>query len=318
MHYLTIDLGGTKTAVSVGDASGQLGPAHRMPTEADLNPQRWRERLEVLIRETLDEAGLGLRDLHAVGLAVPGPMSVREGLVLEPPNMPAWRHIPVRSWIEELTGRPVHLNNDANAAALAEYRFGAFRGVPDLVYLTLSTGIGGGIISGGHLLQGSRDLAGEVGHMVLDPEGPHCPCGQRGCLEMYCGGRNVLQQVRAELAGGAASCLRNEASDLTISALARAAERGDALARRYWETFLDRLAQGIGIMLMCYNPSAVIMGTIAIHLGDLLLHPLRERLPQFAWKQSRQDVHLAASQLGSRIGDLGALALALEPRPTPP
>lgn len=315
MPYLAIDLGGTKTAVCVGDAAGRLGPEHRMPTGADTDPRGWRDRLAGLIGAALAEAGLRAHELDGVGLAVPGPMSVREGLVLEPPNMPAWRDVPVRAWVEELTGRPVCINNDANAAALAEYRFGAFRGVPDLVYLTMSTGLGGGIVAGGRLLQGSRDLAGEIGHMVLDPQGPPCPCGQRGCLEMYCGGRNVLNQVRAELAGGAASRLQEQAADLTVSAVARAAEAGDALARRYWETFLDRLAQGIGILLMCYNPSAVIMGTMAIHLGDLLLVPLRDRLPRFAWKQSRHEVRLAASQLGPRIGDLGALALALPPAP---
>lgn len=316
MHYLAIDLGGTKTAVCLGDERGHLGPGHRMPTEADHDPRRWRERLHGLIQDTLQEAGRHLQDVQSVGLAVPGPMSVRDGLVLAPPNMPAWRNIPVRAWVEELTGRPVHLNNDANAAALAEYRYGAFRGVPDLVYLTMSTGVGGGIIAGGHLVQGSRDLAGEVGHMVLDPHGPPCPCGQRGCLEMYCGGRNVLHQVRAELTRGVDSCLREQLDDLTISALARAAGAGDALARSYWETFLDRLAQGIGILLMCYNPSAVVMGTIAIHLGDLLLEPLRARLPRFAWEPTRQQLHLAASQLGPRIGDLGALALATAP-PSP-
>ena len=313
LHYLAIDLGGTKTAVSVGRADGQLGPEHRMPTEADHDPLRWRDRLAVLIAEAMAEAGLRPDQMATVGLAVPGPMSVTQGRILAPPNMPAWRNVPVRTWVEELTGRPVHLNNDANAAALAEYRFGAFRGVPDLVYLTMSTGVGGGVIAGGRLLQGSCDLAGEVGHMVLDPNGPPCPCGQRGCLEMYCGGRNVLQQVRHDLARGKASSLRAQMDQLTISALARAAGDGDALARSYWETFLVRLAQCIGILLMCYNRSAIVMGTIAIHLGETLLQPLRERLPRYAWAPSRQGVQVAASQLGPRIGDLGALALALPP-----
>lgn len=313
--YLAIDLGGTKTAVSIGNEKGELGPGHRMPTRADDDPAQWRTRLAGLVDETLAEAGLKKSDVAAVGLAVPGPMSVKNGLVLEPPNMPAWRNIPVRAWVEELTGRPVRLNNDANAAGLAEFRFGEFRGTPDLVYLTMSTGIGGGVISGGRLLQGGDDLAGEVGHFVLDPQGPACPCGQRGCWEMYCGGRNLIQQVRARLPTTGSLILEESggnADDLTVSAIARAALRGDALAEEFWTRFLDRLAQGVGTIAMCFNPSVIVMGTIAVHLGDILLEPLRARLPQFAWKQSLAHLRIRPSALGTRIGDLGALALALD------
>ncbi|HMO03561.1 MAG TPA: ROK family protein [Kiritimatiellia bacterium] len=314
--YLAIDLGGTKTAVCVGDATGRLVHGERMPTEASAPPSLWRDRLAGLIDAVLVKAGVPLRDIVSVGLAVPGPMNVAAGLVLTPPNMPAWRNVPVRAWVETLTGKPVHINNDANAAGLAEYRFGAFRGTPDLIYLTMSTGIGGGVISGGRLVQGARDLGGEIGHMVLDPQGLPCPCGQRGCLEMYCGGRNVILQVQAELAAGSTSSVLDESNGdpkgLTLSAIARAAARQDALALRYWDTFLERLAQGIGTLCMCFNPSAIVLGTAAIHTGDLLLNPLRERLARYAWPDALKDLKIAPSALGPQIGELGALALALE------
>jgi len=315
-RFLAIDLGGTKTAVCIGDESGRLLHTDRMPTEADTSPERWLERLSVLITSVRRAAGVELSDLSAVGLAVPGPMNVATGMVLEPPNMPAWRRVPVKSWVEQLTGLPVHINNDANAAVLAEYRYGAFRGTPDLIYLTMSTGIGGGIISGGRLVQGANDLGGEVGHMVLDPDGPACPCGQRGCLEMYCGGRNVIRQVQIELAEGATSTALEESNGnpdgITLSALARAAKRGDPLAARYWDRFIERLAQGIGILCMSFNPSAIVLGTAAIHTGDLMLAPLRERLPRYAWKAATRDLHISPSAIGPHIGELGALALAVE------
>lgn len=313
---LGLDLGGTKTSVCLARATGERLGAIRMPTNADASPHAWRQRLRALVATLLAQHQRSAADIHAVGLVTPGPMSATRGLVLNPPNMPAWRNVPVKSWIEEDVRRPVYMNNDANAAGLAEYRFGEFRGTPDLVYLTMSTGIGAGVISGGHLVQGSADLGGEVGHMVVDPNGPQCPCGRRGCLEMYCGGRNVIQQVRARLSHEPASLIWSEmggcAEDLTVSAIARAAQRGDALAREFWDRFLEKLAHGVGTIVMCFNPKAIIMGTIAIHLGDLLIQPLRERLPRYAWPESLQGLAIRPSALGGEIGDQAAIAVALE------
>lgn len=313
--YLAIDLGGTKTAVCLGDANGRLLHTERMPTQASEPPAQWLDRLDRVVHSVLRAGSVRMEDIPCVGLAVPGPMNVKQGMVLEPPNMPAWRHVPVKSWIEQRTGRPVHINNDANAASLAEYMFGEFKGTPDLIYLTMSTGIGGGLISGGKLVQGANDMGGEVGHMVLDPAGPACPCGQRGCLEMYCGGRNVILQVQAELASGARSSVldesNGESAGLTLSAIARAADRKDELAMRYWDRFLEKLAQGIGILCMCFNPSAIVMGTAAIHTGELMLTPLRERLASYAWPHALRNLSIRPSALGSQIGELGALALAI-------
>lgn len=317
--YLGIDLGGTKTAVCLGDESGKIVRAERMATGADEDPRRWMDRLSNVVERIMKEENLSFADIPAIGLAVPGPMSVKRGLVVEPPNMPAWRDVPVRAWVEEMTGRPVHINNDANAAGLAEYRFGEFRGVPDLVYLTMSTGLGAGVISGGHIVQGADDLGGEVGHIVLDPDGPPCPCGRRGCLELYCGGRNVVNRVRARLADATPGVVHEEAggslADLTFSAIARAALRGDSVASEEWEQYLERLAHGVGTIAMCFNPSAIVMGTIAVHLGDILLKPLWRRLPKYAWRYQLQYLTIRPSALGAQIGELGALALALEPPP---
>ena len=313
--YLAIDLGGTKTSVSIGNESGKILHSSRFPTTGAATPEQWLEQVGAVCAQVLAETKLAWPDIEAVGLAVPGPMSVRTGSVLEPPNMPAWRNVPVQAWVAKLTGRPTHINNDANAAGLAEYYFGEFKGTPDLVYLTMSTGIGAGVIAGGHLLQGAEDLAGEVGHFVVDPAGPACTCGHRGCLEMYCGGRNLILHVQGRLAEHPGTLILEEsggkAEDITVSAIARAAKRGDALASEIWERFLERLAQGVGIIAMCYNPSAIVMGTIAIHLGDLLLEPLKARLPRFAYEQSVRNLRIKASALGSSIGDLGALAVAL-------
>ena len=314
--YLAIDVGGTKTAVSVGDEAGRLHDTKRMPTEASQPPGQWRRRLNDLVQMTLDEASVSMKDIKAVGLAVPGPMHVGTGMVLAPPNMPAWQNVPVKSWVEELTRVPVHINNDANAAALAEYCFGEFRGTPDLVYLTMSTGLGAGVISGGRLVQGANDLGGEVGHMVIDADGPPCPCGHHGCWELFCGGRNLALRMQRELAGGQqASLVLEEAGgaieNIDFQVLARALRRKDGYAQRIWDDYLEHLAHGIGIVTMCYNPGVIVLGTIAIHMHELIVPYLETHIRRYAWKQACEHLVIRPSRLGTNIGDLGALALVL-------
>jgi len=236
-------------------------------------------------------------------------------MLIAPPNLSGWREVPVADWMRRATDRVVYINNDANAAALAEYLWGEFRGTPDLVYLTLSTGIGAGVISGGQLVQGARDLGGEVGHHVLDRDGPPCPCGQRGCLEVYCGGLNVARRLRESIAGGRRSVALEIAGGtldrIDFKTLVAAARQQDEVALELWNEFVERLAQGIGTILMFFNPSVVVLGTIAIHTGEFLLAPLRAALPRYAWAVSREGVTIAPSRLGERVGDLAALAVAV-------
>lgn len=321
-YYLGIDLGGTKTGVCVGRADGSLVASRRMPTQADTAPEEWRRRLDGLIASVLAEAGCRPNNIASVGLAVPGPMRVASGTVLEPPNMPAWRDVPVRSWIEAMTGCPVVINNDANAAALAEHRFGEFRGTEDLVYVTMSTGIGAGIISGGKLLQGADDLAGEVGHMVVRTDGPDCSCGQQGCWEMYCGGRNVALQVQENLrTRQMESVIVEEAGGdlnrIDFACIERAIRRNDAVALQVWRSFLDHLAHGIGILAMCFNPRVILLGTIAVHMRDLIWPHLDLQIRRYAWRHSCRNLVVRPTRIGHAIGDLGALALALQTEPQP-
>ncbi len=314
--FIGLDIGGTKTSLSLGSVDGVLLAFRRVATEAAAGPECWFERVKGLLDELRHEAPDAFRRARAVGVAAPGPMSVARGCMIAPPNLPGWREVPVAKWMAAATNRPVFINNDANAAGLAEYFFGEFRGTPDLVYLTLSTGIGAGVISGGRLVQGARDLGGEVGHHVLDREGPLCPCGQRGCWEMYCGGRNVADRLRARIAAGARSRVLELAGGnperIDFRALVAAAREGDALATEFWTEFIERLAQGIGTILMFFNPSAVLLGTIAIHTGEFLLVPLHAALPRYAWSLSRKGVRITPSVLGERIGDLAAIAVAIQ------
>jgi glucokinase len=288
-----------------------------MTTGADEDPRGWRDQLGPLIARVTENAGITRADLAGVGLAVPGPMSVHRGTVLAPPNMPAWRDTPVKAWVEEITGLPVTINNDANAAGLAEFRFGEFRGTPDLVFATLSTGFGAGVISGGRLVQGADDLGGEIGHLVAVPDGLPCPCGQRGCLEMYVGGRNLALRMQARLrshpSGGEAllAAVGGDIDRLQFRDIAAARRAGDPYVGELFEEFLERLAHGLGIVAMAFNPRVIVLGTIAIHHHDLLWPALDQRLARYAWPCARENLIVRPSRLGPEIGELGAIALAL-------
>ncbi len=312
---LGVDIGGTKTAVCLGTAAGELKAAHRFPTRPLDGAGAWFDRARDAIGALCGEAQVREGQIGAVGIAAPGPVNVPAGCLLAPPNLPGWDEVPVVDWFRRAYGRPVHMNNDANAAALAEYLYGSCKGTPDLVYLTLSTGLGAGVVSGGRLVQGVSDLAGEIGHGVLDPDGPPCPCGLRGCFEVYCGGRSVARRLRERIrAGGLRTAVVDEAGGdpeaIDFAAFLRAVRRGDAFACGEWETFTGHLAHGIGLVLMAYNPGAVVLGTIGIHAGRLLLDPLEAALPRYAWPRSIAACRILPSALGHRIGELGAVAVA--------
>lgn len=319
MLIFGLDLGGTKTSVCLGDETGALRSSRRFPTDPGTGPAVWLERTARAADALLSEARLGWADIAAIGLSVPGPMSIARGVLIAPPNLPGWIEVPIRDLCAQRFRKPLYLQNDANAAVLAETRFGNCRGFDDLVYLTLSTGVGAGVLSGGRLIQGATDLGGEIGHHVLDRNGPPCPCGQRGCFEVYCGGLSVANRIRERIAGGASTAMLALAGgnpgNIDFKILVQAVRSGDPLAREFWSEFTERLAQALGTAIMLYNPRAIVLGTIAVGTGDFLLDPVRSALPRYAWPCSRAACErIEASALGSKIGDLAALALVLDAR----
>ena len=316
MRLLGIDIGGTKISICIGDTNGRIQDSQRMPTQAVEGPGRCIQRMIEMTQALLKKNGLSVPDVSAIGISAPGPVSLQKKMMLEPPNMPGWKNVPLVDLFSKAFNRPVFMNNDANACALAEYLFGSCRGVQNMVYLTMSTGLGAGIIANGRLLQGATDTAGEVGHYVVDIHGPRCPCGQQGCLEMYCGGMNVANRLREKIvtehintaildfAGG-------DPAKIDFKAFVEAVKTGDPFARIMWRGYIERLAQGIGTVIMFFNPEVIAMGTIAIHAGELLLSPLREALPRYAWKPGVEACRIVPSELGPGIGDLSALAVAI-------
>lgn len=314
MNFLGIDIGGTKIALSIGNEHGEILVDQRFSTDPD-SVQKTLEQAVKVTGDLLSRAGLRMEQMDAVGISSPGPMCSKRRMILKTPNLQKWDHFKVGDFFEERFKRPVFMQNDANGAGLAEYMFGACKG-KDLIYLTMSTGIGAGIICNGQLVAGTNDLAGEVGHMKLDINGPRCGCGQAGCWEAYCGGKNFADQVRADIAVGAQTSILREAgcdpAKIGMQEVRAAIRAGDAYACQKWDVFIEKMAHAVGILLQCFNPEAVVMGTLAIHGGDLFIPQMKERLPKYAWPGCLEACSRIEASVLKNIGELSAIAIAID------
>lgn len=316
MNIIGIDIGGTKISACLGDEKGKIKLSKRILTQPLGGSKKGIKAMFDLVREVLKETHVDIKDVKAIGISSPGPIDYKAGKMLNPPNLKGWENTELVKLFKEEFHKPVFMNNDANAAGLAEYEFGGCKGTPNLVYLTVSTGMGGGVIIDGKLLQGVSDTAGEVGHYVLDINGPICPCGLRGCFESYCGGANLAKMLREEIKHEkvCTDILKEAGGDvekIDIIHLIEAVKKSDDFALSVWKGFIERLAQGIGVVLMCYNPEAIILGTIAVHAQDLLIKPLLEALPKYAWKQPLSACRIVPTVLGDHQSEMSALALAI-------
>jgi glucokinase len=302
-----IDIGGTKIAVALAAPDGRVVSSARFRTRVEAGPHAVVADAVAEIKRMLEAAGASLA---AVGVGCAGPLDRRRGLVLSPPNLPGWDEFPIVALLEERLGARVRLDNDANAAALGERAHGAGRGLNDLVYITISTGIGGGIIVGGRVVHGVGDGAGEVGHMTVLPEGPACGCGARGCLEALCSGTSIARRARERLSAGAASSLSSHAVELvTAQAVAEAARRGDALASEVWDETVRYLAVGVGNLLNVLAPEAVIIGGGVSAAGEQLFEPLRREVRARVKMLPAEKVNVLQAALGGDSGVRGALIL---------
>lgn len=243
-------------------------------------------------------------------------MDARTGIVRFTPNIPGWTEVPLRDLMAGDFGVPTFVANDANLAALGEYRFGAGKGVRDLVYLTISTGIGGGILIDGRLFEGGQGLGGEVGHMIVEPNGPRCGCGGYGCLEAVASGTAIAREARVAVERGipsALSQLADRPEALTAREVVQAASQGDELARRILEQAGRYIGLAIVSLMYLFNPALVILGgSVAIGAGDLLMAPLRQTVRERSQRVYWENTPIVPAALEDDVVLLGALALALE------
>ena len=311
-----IDIGGTKCAVVLGEVTGEeirvLGK-RRFATPS--SPEAALAQIEAGLDDLLGETGLAL---DAIGVSCGGPLDSRRGLVLSPPNLPGWDGIDVVTPLRVRYGVPAALQNDANAAALAEWRWGAGRGCRNMIFLTFGTGMGAGLILDGRLYSGTNDLAGEVGHMRLEADGP-VGYGKAGSFEGFCSGggiaRLAAQMAEAEIRVGRPPAFCTSLADLgdvTAEKVAEAAHQGDALANQIFEIVGRELGRGLAILVDVLNPERIVIGSIYARQTGLLREKMLESLRQEALAGSLAVCDVVPAGLGEAVGDLASLSVALE------
>ncbi len=306
--FVAVDMGGTRFRVALADASGKLSYRKSHLTRAHEGKEAVISRLTQAVRETMDHHTR--EQILAVGFAAPGPLDPRTGVIFTPPNLPGWQDVPLKALLEEQLNLPVYLGNDANLAALGEHHFGAGRGMDNLIYMTVSTGVGGGIIADGRLLLGQDGLAGEVGHMSV-AEGPRCKCGNYGCLEMLASGLAIARIAGERMEAGEKSSIPTFARGrITAEAVEAAARAGDALARSVLHGAATHLGVGIVNLVHLFNPQAIIIGGGVSQAGEQIFGPVRRIVAERAMPNFRK-VQIIPAALGDDVGLYGAVALVV-------
>ncbi|HEX2914641.1 MAG TPA: ROK family protein [Chloroflexia bacterium] len=313
-RIIGVDLGGTKARAVLSDGSGTFLARAQLPTEADLGLEHVLNNIETVVRAVMELADFS--SLIGMGIGAPGPLNPETGIVYSPPNLPGWNYVPLRDIMEERIGLPVYLGNDANLAALGEYTFGAGKDYRFLVYITVSTGVGGGIIEDGRILMGARGAAGELGHMSIDLNGPRCNCGNIGCLEILTSGTAIRRRAIEMLDAGRPSLLAemsgSDPEKITAELVARAALQGDEAALELLEQTGVYLGVGVTNILHIFNPEIVVIGGGVSRIGELIFEPLQRVVEERAMPAFREQVKIVPTDLGDDIGLYGAVALVLQ------
>lgn len=305
--YIGVDIGGTQLRAARYPVEG-IEPAVRRSaaTQAD-DGSTSLQRLLDLLESIWPEDGT----VRKIGVAVAGPVNPQTGVVYRSPNIPGWECLPLAGHIRDRFGVPVALGNDANLAALGEWKHGAGVGHHNLLYLTISTGIGGGVILDDRLLVGGRGIAAEIGHVTVLPDGPLCGCGQRGHLEAIASGTGIANYVTEQLARGRESSLRQSTEPITARTIAAAAAAGDALAKEAFDRAGSFLGRAIADFLHLYDPTIIVLGGGVTKAGDLLFKPLRRAMEGSVMSpQYLEGLELTTARLGEQVGLIGALVLA--------
>ena len=302
-NILAVDIGGTQMRAACF-STGNETPSHVNRIKAHNNEIPRFTKLEQLIESVWPENG----SVEWISVAAPGPLDSSRGVLIAPPNIPEWHGFPIQELLHNRFNTPTMIGNDANLAALGEWKYGAGRGHHHLIYLTVSTGIGSGVIINDRLLTGSRGLAPELGHVTIQQEGPVCPCGQHGHLEGLAAGRAIEEGVHQRLLSGAESSLIG-IHHPTAEQIATAANQGDQLSISAFQRAGEYIGLALASSLHIFNPTIIIIGGGVAQSGSLLLLPLRAALEKYVMiPEYLEGLEITTAQLGDNAGLMGALA----------
>lgn len=309
-----IDIGGTKIATAIADTTGRLIATCRIATEVEQGPERIIGRIVDSVHQLLRDSGAA--QAAAIGVGCGGPLDPDAGVILSPPNLPGWDAVPLKRILEDEFGVETYVDNDANAAALGEHLFGAGVGARTMIYVTVSTGIGGGIIVDGHLLHGVRASAGEIGHQTVIVDGPRCNCGNRGCLEALASGTAIARRAREALATNPNSLMvalaGGQIDSVTAQTVVQAVRENDELALKIWGDTIEYLSVGLANVIATLAPEVVVIGGGVSEAGDMLFPPLRRSVAARVFVVPMDRVRIVPAKLGAEVGVIGAVAVALQ------
>jgi glucokinase len=313
--YLGIDLGGTYIKLGCFDTQLKLLAKTSAPTEVEKQADVIVENIAKASEQCAAKAGFSMNDVIAVGLGCPGPARYKEGIIDAATNFPTFRNVPIRKMLsDKLGGKTIVFDNDANVACFGEFVAGAGKGVNDMVFFTLGTGIGSGIISEGKLLRGSGSNAAELGHTIIYPDGRLCNCGQKGCAEAYASASNTAKRVAEALQAGEKSSLKkvlDEKGQITCKDVYDHLKTGDKLAKK----ITDETAKALAILcinaLHATEPQRIVFAGGMIAAGDILLNRIKDYFNEQIWKLKKETVEICFATLGEDAGIIGAAALAI-------
>jgi glucokinase len=316
-YYLGLDLGGTKILTGLADSEGNIITRSRRDTEAELGEDKIIENMIATIEDVLEKSGVKREQIITLGIGSPGPLDSKKGIIIENANLP-WKNVALVEKIESALGIKTLLQNDANAAALGEKWFGAGKNVDNMVYITISTGIGGGAIIERELFTGVNDNACEIGHTVIDPNGPLCGCGNHGCLEAFSSGTSIGKRAKEAAAAGKSKEMLeladNIVDDIDAVICAQAAYQGDQVAKNIFKNAGYHLGIGLGNIVNTFNTEMIILGGGVMKAADLFLDEAIKTMEDIALAGSLEMVTVKEAELGSDIGLKGAIAVAMEDR----
>ena len=312
MTYIGFDIGGTKCAACLGKE--REGGVDIVEKRAFPTPKTWREALEQLFLAAEELIAAHSASISACGFSCGGPLDSAKGMVMSPPNLPGWDDVPVVRMAEARFHVPAFLENDANACALAEWRWGAGQGTHSMAFLTFGTGLGAGLILDDRLLRGANGNAGEIGHIRLAPFGP-AGYGKEGSFEGFCSGGGLAQMAitlgrRAVQNGKKCAYLENGYESVTTKAVAQAAYAGDETALEVFERCGEKLGEGLSVLVDVINPEAIVIGSVFTRCEDLIRPAMERVMARECLSASLKAVRVLPAQLGEAIGDYAALCAA--------
>lgn len=312
-YCVGVDLGGTNIKAGLLDADARILCSFSIPTEVEKGNEVVVNNIVGAAERAIREAGVPRDEVVGIGIGSPGPLSHRQGMIINPGNLPCLKNTPIRRIMTERTGIRCTLENDANAAAWGEYWAGAGKGVTDLVMFTLGTGVGGGVIVNGRMLRGHFENGAELGHILVNPGGRQCSCGQHGCVEAYSSAYFLARHAEELIRAGQPSVLKQRMDagrTLMAEHIVEAAKAGDEVANKVWHDACYYLAVATVTMQHATNPERVVMAGGLIAAGDFLLEPVRRHFRELTWKLLDDLPDIRFATLGNDAGLIGAAGCA--------